>query len=149
MITNTSLLWRKDVRRDLMGADWVSLKVDAVEEEDWRRVGRPHGSLKLASILEGALEFPKVCDGNLATETMLLEGVNDSAAFAFTGNVEDDLLSITAVHPMREDAVREFLAQAMADWSVVDRLIARGQIVELEYQEQRFYMRRLSKGNGR
>ena len=26
-------------------------------------------------------------------------------AFAFTGNVEEDLLSITAVHPMREDAV--------------------------------------------
>jgi wyosine [tRNA(Phe)-imidazoG37] synthetase (radical SAM superfamily) len=65
-------------------------------------------------------------------------------AFAFTGNVEEDLLSITAVHPMREDAVRKFLARATTDWGIVDRLIARGQLVELEYQEQRFYMRRLS-----
>jgi wyosine [tRNA(Phe)-imidazoG37] synthetase (radical SAM superfamily) len=70
-------------------------------------------------------------------------------AFAFTGNVEEDLLSITAVHPMREGAVREFLARAMTDWSVVERLIARSQLVELDYQEQRFYMRRLHTGNGR
>jgi wyosine [tRNA(Phe)-imidazoG37] synthetase (radical SAM superfamily) len=33
VISNTSLIWRQDVREDLMGADWVSLKVDAVEEE--------------------------------------------------------------------------------------------------------------------
>lgn len=29
--------------------------------------------------------------------------------FAFTGNIEQDLLSVTAVHPMREDAVNEML----------------------------------------
>jgi wyosine [tRNA(Phe)-imidazoG37] synthetase (radical SAM superfamily) len=33
VISNASLIWRQDVREDLMGADWVSLKVDAVEEE--------------------------------------------------------------------------------------------------------------------
>ena len=36
-------------------------------------------------------------------------------AFAFAGNVEEDLLSISAVHPMREKAVSEFLARAGAD----------------------------------
>jgi wyosine [tRNA(Phe)-imidazoG37] synthetase (radical SAM superfamily) len=30
VITNASLIWRQDVRTDLMAADWVSLKVDAV-----------------------------------------------------------------------------------------------------------------------
>jgi wyosine [tRNA(Phe)-imidazoG37] synthetase (radical SAM superfamily) len=32
VITNNSLLSRQDVRDDLVGADWVSLKVDAVGE---------------------------------------------------------------------------------------------------------------------
>ena len=32
-------------------------------------------------------------------------------AFAFTGDVEQDILSITAVHPMRGQAVRELLAK--------------------------------------
>jgi len=64
-------------------------------------------------------------------------------AFAFTGHVEDDLLSITAVHPMREEAVRELLARAGADWAVVHRLIARGLLLELEYEGRKFYLRKL------
>jgi wyosine [tRNA(Phe)-imidazoG37] synthetase (radical SAM superfamily) len=47
VITNGSLIWRKDVRGVLLGADWVSLKVDTVEERVWRQIGHPHGTLKL------------------------------------------------------------------------------------------------------
>ena len=208
VITNASLIWRHDVREDLMGADWVSLKVDAVEEEIWQQVSRPHGRLKLASILEGALEFGEVYGGELVTETMLVAGINDSEEhlrviagylaslqpaaaylaiatrppaeewarvpdeatlnrayqilsdkverveylvgyegdeFSFTGNVEEDLLSITAVHPMREDAVTAFLVRAGEEWAAVQRLVARDQLVEAEYGDHKFYLRRLGK----
>ena len=64
-------------------------------------------------------------------------------AFAFTGNVEEDLLSITSVHPMREDAVSEFLARAGGDWSVIHRLIAQERFIEMEYEGRKFYMRKL------
>ena len=64
-------------------------------------------------------------------------------AFAFTGDVEDDLLSITSVHPMREEAMSEFLSRAGADWATVDRLITQRELVELEYDGRRFYMRKL------
>jgi hypothetical protein len=67
-------------------------------------------------------------------------------AFAFTGDVEEDLLSITAVHPMREDAVDAFLARAGADGSVVQQLVDRGQLIETEYGERTFYMRKLHLG---
>ena len=211
VITNASLIGREDVRDDLMKADWVSLKVDSIREDVWRRINRPHRTLQLASILDGMLEFAKAYGGKprcgeLATETMLVEGVNDSDshleevadflaqlrparaylsiptrppaeewvrppseeainrayqilskkvdqveyligyegnAFAFTGNAEEDLLSITAVHPMREGAVSEFLARARADWPVVHKLIAQGQLIEMEYEGKRFYMTRL------
>jgi wyosine [tRNA(Phe)-imidazoG37] synthetase (radical SAM superfamily) len=62
-------------------------------------------------------------------------------AFAFTGNIEEDLLSTTSVHPMRESAVREFLKKADADWSVAYQLIAQGKLVETEYAGQKFYLR--------
>ncbi|MGC9356675.1 MAG: radical SAM protein [Anaerolineae bacterium] len=65
-------------------------------------------------------------------------------AFAFTGDVEDDLLSITAVHPMREDAVEAFLTRADADWDAVRRLVAEGQLVETEHGEHRFYLRKIN-----
>ena len=63
--------------------------------------------------------------------------------FGFSGNVEDDLLDITSVHPMREEAVREYLKKAGADWHVITDLIQRGSLVELEYQGKNFYMRKL------
>jgi wyosine [tRNA(Phe)-imidazoG37] synthetase (radical SAM superfamily) len=65
-------------------------------------------------------------------------------AFASTGDVRHDLLSITAVHPMRESAVRSLVAKARADWNAVNELVAEGQLVETEYQGERFYLRRPS-----
>ena len=72
VISNGTLIWRDDVRADLMAADWVSLKVDATREEVWRGIDRPHGHLRLSAILEGMLEFAQVYEGDLVTETMLV-----------------------------------------------------------------------------
>jgi wyosine [tRNA(Phe)-imidazoG37] synthetase (radical SAM superfamily) len=212
VISNGSLVGRPDVREDLLAGDWVSLKVDAVTEESWRRINRPHGSLRLSAILEGMLAFAHHFQGELATETMLVAGVNDAEgqvkelagflarlrpavaylaiptrppaekwvrapaeevlnrayqllaaklerveylvgyegnAFACTGNVEEDILSITAVHPMRREAVEEVLARAGTDWTVAQRLIERGQLVETSYSGHRFYLRRLRQSRGR
>lgn len=33
VLSNASLMWMKEVREDLLGADWVSLKVDAVTDD--------------------------------------------------------------------------------------------------------------------
>lgn len=63
--------------------------------------------------------------------------------FASTGNPRADLLSITSVHPMREDAVRELLANSESDWTIVHRLIDDRQLVELEYGGSSYYMRAL------
>lgn len=78
VITNASLIWGEDVREALGKADWASLKVDAVSEEVWRKINRPHRSLQLDLILEGMREFAKAYRGELATETMLVQGLNDS-----------------------------------------------------------------------
>jgi wyosine [tRNA(Phe)-imidazoG37] synthetase (radical SAM superfamily) len=205
VITNGSLLWREDVRKNLLKVDWVSLKIDAVDEEVWRKIDRPHKSLKLDIILQGMLEFSESFQGELTTETMLIKGINDDIgriikvadflkrlgpdiaylaiptrppaeriepateqvintsyqifkerldnveyligyegnAFASTGNTVEDLFSITAVHPMREDAVAEFLEKAGAGWSTVKELVESGNLISLDYQGKKFYMRKL------
>ena len=210
VITNSSLIWRFDVRAALAQADWVSLKVDTVQEKIWRRINRPHKTLRLSAILDGMCEFAENFTGRLVTETMLVSGVNESEesaeelavflnrlqphtaylsiptrppaeawvrcpdeeilnrtyqilsaavnrveclsgyegnAFAFTDNVEQDLLSITAVHPMRKDAVSALLLRADAGWEVVNRLVSRGDLVQTQYREHLFYLRKFPQKN--
>jgi wyosine [tRNA(Phe)-imidazoG37] synthetase (radical SAM superfamily) len=206
VIGNASLLWMEEVRSDLMEADWVSVKVDAVTEDMWRRVDRPHGGLNHGKVLDGVRAFAGEYEGTLATETMLVEGFNDADepshvaeflreldadvsyvaiptrppaeasikpageeavnrtyqvfsgvlgsveyligyegnAFASSGDFEADLLSITSVHPMREEAVEALLRRDGSEWGEVERLIGEDKLVELEYMGNRFYMRRIS-----
>jgi wyosine [tRNA(Phe)-imidazoG37] synthetase (radical SAM superfamily) len=69
-------------------------------------------------------------------------------AFAFTGNMEQDLLKITAVHPMREEAVSQYLSQAGASWDVIDRLVAQGSLAATKYDGHIFYLRKFTEGQG-
>jgi wyosine [tRNA(Phe)-imidazoG37] synthetase (radical SAM superfamily) len=75
IITNSSLIWRTDVKEDLMNFDLVSFKVDAVDENTWRFINRPHKSLKLSAILENLIDFRREFKGKVLTETMLIDGV--------------------------------------------------------------------------
>ncbi|OYT50998.1 MAG: radical SAM protein [Desulfurococcales archaeon ex4484_204] len=77
VLTNGSLLWDEGVREDLMDADLVSLKVDASTEEVFRVINRPYKSLRLGSVLEGMKLFRNEFRGDVITETMLIDGVND------------------------------------------------------------------------
>ncbi len=54
------------------------------------------------------------------------------------------MLSITAVHHMREGAVREFLKKANAGWDVVESLVKEGRLVEIPYENKIFYVRKLA-----
>jgi wyosine [tRNA(Phe)-imidazoG37] synthetase (radical SAM superfamily) len=77
VITNSSLIWQETVRDELKAADWVSLKMDAVDEPVWRYANQPHNSLNLQAILDGAFAFSRSYEGKLVAETMLVAGVND------------------------------------------------------------------------
>ncbi len=78
VITNASLLWMDEVKEDLMSADWVSVNVDAADEDTWRKIDRPHGMLKHRDILNGIVEFSQAFKGMLVTETMMVKDINDN-----------------------------------------------------------------------
>ncbi len=67
--------------------------------------------------------------------------------FASTGDIEKDILGITAVHPMREDAVRMLLSRAGSSWEVVDRLCARGDLARTKYEGHVFLVRSFAGGS--
>ena len=69
--------------------------------------------------------------------------------FAHTGNAREDLLAITAVHPLREAAVRHLLAEDRADWSLIETLLAKGALERVEYEGEQFYLRPVRRQGGR
>ena len=206
VITNSSLMSREDVQDDLGRAHCVSLKIDAVSRDIWRKINRPCRSLEFEEILRGISKFALSFKGDLITETMLVQGINDGVfeldkiagfvaglkpaksylavptrppacreinpaneqclnaayqlfkeksvdaeyltgfegnAFACTGNVEEDLLSITSVHPMREDSVKEYLEKANAGWTAIEKLIKEDKLKKVTYKGKNFFVRRL------
>lgn len=78
VFTNSSLLWNYNIQESLMFADYVSVKIDTVNEETWMNLNRPHRKLDYDMLLEGIKDFSKRFKGSLTTETMLIKNINDT-----------------------------------------------------------------------
>ena len=204
VITNASLLFDEQVRDDLQLADWVSLKMDAGDRDTWKKVNRPAVGLDFDKTIESINLFAGEYKGKLCTETMLIDGINDSvnnianvsefikgikpliaylaiptrppsdesvnpadseklnmawkifnknhinAEFltgfegtdtGFTGNIYDDILNITAVHPLRQDSLIKLLRNNNADISVVKSHIKQRLIRSTVYNGNKYYLR--------
>jgi wyosine [tRNA(Phe)-imidazoG37] synthetase (radical SAM superfamily) len=75
----------------------------------------------------------------------LLTG-HEIGEFAHTGDAREDLLAITAVHPMREDDVRKLLAEDREGWQLIEDLLAAGELKSLMFEGEVFYLRPVRHG---
>lgn len=204
VITNASLLTYRSVKDDLHLADWVSLKMDTAKSDTWHLINRPADGLDFEENLKNIFLFAGEYKGILCTESMIVDGVNDSAEdllivaelikkmnpwkaylsiptrppaekwvkppdteklnsawqiftrmhiktelltgfegseTGFTGNIYEDILNITAVHPLREDTLLKLLEKDKADYLVVESLIKQRLIKSTVYKGKRFFMR--------
>ncbi|NTW24354.1 MAG: radical SAM protein [Lentimicrobium sp.] len=207
VITNSSLLSQTEVQSELMNADYISLKVDTVNQTSWRKVNKPHKDLNHSIILQSIRDFSQTFKGTLVTESMLLKDINDSDeelerlaiflcdvkpeiayiaiptrplafggifpadeaavamayetftryklnaelltgyegnAFASSGNFADDILSITAVHPMRKDAVMELMTKSNATELILNQLIENELIEKVTFNNQDYFLRKFN-----
>ncbi len=76
VITNGSLLWMEEVRKDLSEADLVMPSLDAASEKTFRRINRPASGLRIETIVDGLRRFCEGFDGEIWLEIMLIDGVN-------------------------------------------------------------------------
>lgn len=79
IITNASMMDRKDVLEDLMLADFVMVKLDACSEDMLGRVNRPGSSVGLNRILKGIGGFRASYKGRFALQTMFVKENKDCA----------------------------------------------------------------------
>jgi len=70
VLTNGSLLWRADVRRDLQHADLVIPSLDAGDDLRFRCINRPHESLAFEQVVEGLVAFREAFSGHYWLEVL-------------------------------------------------------------------------------
>ena len=111
IITNGALLSDPGLRRELLEADIVLPSLDAVNEEQFRKIDRPMGSISFDAMTEGLRAFSREYTGQLWIEIMLVDGMNDSPADLdafkqFLGTIHYDRVYInTPVRPPAEGFV--------------------------------------------
>jgi len=76
VITNSSLLFMPEVRRELMGADVVLPSLDAALEASYLRINRPHPQCTLERTIEGLERFLADYGGRVLFEILVIEGYN-------------------------------------------------------------------------
>ncbi|MDA8218479.1 MAG: hypothetical protein M0Z94_12770 [Dehalococcoidales bacterium] len=80
VLTNSSLICRDDVKRDLAKADTVVAKLDAYDEESFRAINRPAVPCTFKGIVAGLREFRAGFDGKLILQIVLTAANKPHAA---------------------------------------------------------------------
>ena len=80
LITNGTLFYREDVRRDAMFADLVMPSLDAVSNLVFNKVNKPESSLNNEKIIDGLCEFKREYKGQMWLEFFVVPGINDSVS---------------------------------------------------------------------
>ena len=114
VLTNSSLMPREDVRRELSKADLVVAKLDAPNEELFRRITRPKIKSTLDEILQAISRFREEYGGKLALQMMLVEpnrGCAPEIARIAKGLSPDEVQINT---PLRPCAVKPLTAEEIA-----------------------------------
>lgn len=76
VLTNGSLLWQEEVRRELVGANLVLPSLDAGDDAVFQAVNRPHEDVSFTRMVEGLIAFRQQFHGTYWLEVFFLESHN-------------------------------------------------------------------------
>ncbi|MEJ5272677.1 MAG: radical SAM protein [Spirochaetota bacterium] len=98
ILTNSSLLYREDVKKECSLADVVLPSLDSARLESFIKLDRPLDKDKLNLIILGLIEFRKIYDKEIWLEIFFAQGINDT---------EEDLESLyQAIIKIKPDLVQ-------------------------------------------
>jgi len=109
VITNGSLLFLDQVKKELLAADIVLPSLDAMSPPVFKHINRPEPSLDINDIIKGLIDFRKEFSGKIWLEILFSRVINDDRAEVerMRKKIEDikpDKIQLnTVVRPSTED----------------------------------------------
>lgn len=106
VLTNSSLMWRDEVRKELALADFVVAKLDAFSPELLKEINKPAEGVQFGDIVEGIKAFRKDYKGRLALQIMFIErNKNDVSKLIYLVNyIKPDEVQVNT--PLRPCGVK-------------------------------------------
>ena len=77
ILSNSSTINQKQIQNALKKLDIVKLSLDSVNPKTFKKIDRPHKSIKLEEIIKGIIEFRKIFENELVIEILVVKGIND------------------------------------------------------------------------
>lgn len=78
ILTNSATLVDEKVFNTLLKLDQVKLSLDAISPDVFKKIDRPHESIKIQEVVQKIQEFSKVYKGKLFIEILFVHGLNDT-----------------------------------------------------------------------
>jgi len=78
VLTNGTLFYLPEVRRDVLDANVIVPSLDAISPEVFARINRPHPELTVERMVEGMKLLRKEFRGQIWLEVMIVKNINDS-----------------------------------------------------------------------
>jgi len=78
ILTNSATLVNKKTFKTLLKLDQVKLSLDAISEDVFKKIDRPHSSIDIKDIVKKVQEFSKVYTGKLFIEILFVHTLNDT-----------------------------------------------------------------------
>jgi wyosine [tRNA(Phe)-imidazoG37] synthetase (radical SAM superfamily) len=109
VLTNSSLLFMDEVKKDLLEADVVLPSLDAVSSNIFKYINRPDPQLAIDKIVNGLINFRKEFSGQLWLEILFCRVINDDyreveKLGTILKNINPDRVQLnTIVRPSPED----------------------------------------------
>ncbi|MDY0174403.1 MAG: radical SAM protein [Bacteroidales bacterium] len=78
LLTNGTLLFDKQVRKEILKVDYILPSLDAATEEVFQKINRPDSSLDLQAYIKALAHFRKDFAGQMWLEVFVVPGYNDT-----------------------------------------------------------------------
>lgn len=121
LLTNSTLLSDKELRKDICPIDVILPSLDAVTDRIFRRINRPHPRLDPQEMISGLMAFRRECPAKMWLEIFIVPGLNNhmselSKLKQAAESIRPDQIQINALdRPGTEDWIKKVNYQTLLD----------------------------------
>jgi len=80
ILTNSATLVNESVFNSLLKLDQVKLSLDAVSNDVFKKIDRPHENINIDEVVDKVKKFSKIYKGKLFIEILFVHGLNDASS---------------------------------------------------------------------